>query len=140
MRHLLMSLLLAASSVPIMAISAADDAAPAKPKITVGKETTYVTGPLDKEGYVDYVAALNQRLSKGVTPENNANILLWKSFGPKPEGAAMPAAFWKWLGIDPLPEKGEYFVPLHIYFKKHAAVDPSRELNEIIDDMDAATG
>ena len=43
-----------------------------KPKITIGKETTYITEPLRPDGYPDYVAALNRRASEGVTPENNA--------------------------------------------------------------------
>ena len=60
------------------------------PKLPLGKDTTYVTGPLDKDGYVDYAAALNERLGKGVTPANNANVLLWKALGPHPEGATMP--------------------------------------------------
>src|SRR6516225_3610527 len=40
-------------------------------KFTISKETTYVTEPLDRYGYIDYARALNQRLSQGVTPENN---------------------------------------------------------------------
>ena len=31
-------------------------------------------GPLDKDGYVDFEAALNERLGKGVPPEKNANV------------------------------------------------------------------
>src|SRR5438094_5975588 len=61
-----------------------------KGTFTIGKETTYVTGPLDKDGYIDYAAALNERLGRGVTPENNACVLLWKALGPHPEGATMP--------------------------------------------------
>src|SRR6266487_3214481 len=69
-----------------------------KPNFTVGKETTYVTGPLDEDGYVDYAAALNERLSRGIKPEDNANVLLWRALGPRPEGgAAMPPEFFKWL-------------------------------------------
>src|SRR5262249_23075355 len=45
---------------------------PRQSTFTVSAETTYVTGPLDELGYVDYAAALNERLSRGVTPENNA--------------------------------------------------------------------
>ncbi len=56
------------------------DKAPA-PKLPIGKDTTYATGPLDKYGYIDYEAALNERLSKGIKPEQNANVLLWKAFG-----------------------------------------------------------
>ena len=68
----------------LAALLAADDKP--TPKFPLGKETTYVTGPLDKEGYVDYQAALNDRLSKGVSPDRNANVLLWKALGPTPEG------------------------------------------------------
>jgi hypothetical protein len=60
---------------------------PGSSTFTVSTETTYVTGPLDKYGYVDYVTALNERLSKGVRPENNANVLIWQALGPRPEGA-----------------------------------------------------
>src|SRR5438132_14009859 len=70
------------------------------PRFTVGKETTYVFGPRDKDGYIDYAAALNQRLRQGVTSANNANVLLWQALGPQPEGGEpMPAEFFKWLGI-----------------------------------------
>src|SRR5262245_50022047 len=47
---------------------------PPRPNFTVSKETTYVDGPLTREGYIDYTAALNKRLSEAVTPENNANV------------------------------------------------------------------
>src|SRR5438128_12034498 len=73
---------------------------------TISKETTYVTGPLDKDGYIDYAAALNERLSKGVTPENNANVLIWKAIGPRPEGATVVAEFFKLMGMEVPPEKG----------------------------------
>jgi hypothetical protein len=81
-----------------------------KPKFTLGKETTYVTGPLDKEGYVDYAAALNKRWSVGVTPQNNANVLIWKALGPHPDGAKVPAEYFKWLGIPAPPERGDYWI------------------------------
>ncbi len=80
-----------------------------KPKFTIGKETTFATEPVDKDGYIDYVAALNERLKKGVTPENNAVVLLCKALGPRPEGGTLPAEFYEWLGIAEPPEKGDYF-------------------------------
>src|ERR1700731_3558074 len=58
-------------------------------RFTVGKETSYVTSPVDKNGYVDYVTALNDRLSEGVTPNNNANVVIWRMLGPHPEGGTM---------------------------------------------------
>ncbi len=80
-----------------------------KPKFTISKETTFATEPVDKEGYIDYVSALNERLKKGVTPDNNAVVLLCKALGPRPEGGTMPAEFYEWLGIPEPPEKGDYF-------------------------------
>jgi hypothetical protein len=77
---------------------------------TIDPETTYVTGPLDKHGYVDYVTALNERLSKGIKPEDNANVLIWQALGPHPEGGTMPPEYFQWLGIESPPEQGEYLV------------------------------
>lgn len=96
------------------------------PKFPVGKETTYVTGPLDMEGFIDYETALNERLSKGITPEKNANVLLWKALGPTPEGGkGMPAEFFKRLGIDEPAKGGTYLIGLHGYMKDHLKLDPS---------------
>ncbi|MEM7558882.1 MAG: hypothetical protein AAF394_07150, partial [Planctomycetota bacterium] len=46
--------------------------------IEIAKETTFITEPLDAQGFVDYVAALNALRSKGVTPENNYEISVRK--------------------------------------------------------------
>src|SRR6185295_8826104 len=75
-------------------------------KFTVSKETTSVTEPLDKDGYIDYATALNKQLSKRITPKTNANVLIWLAFGPKPEDRAVPSEFFEQLGIKPPPERG----------------------------------
>jgi hypothetical protein len=94
------------------------------PKLPLGKETTYITKPLDKEGYIDYESALNDRLGKSITPEKNANVLIWKALGPTPEGSrGMPDEFFKRLGIDRPPEKGDYFTGLSTYLRDHAKLD-----------------
>jgi hypothetical protein len=95
--------------VPLLLLAFLPADEPVKPKIPLGEETTYVAGPLDKHGYVDYEAALNERLGKGVTPENNAVVLIWKAIGPRPEGIRSPRAYFTALGIDEPPEQGEYF-------------------------------
>jgi hypothetical protein len=88
------------------------------PKFPLGQDTTYVTGPLDAEGYIDYEAALNERLGKGVTPKTNANALLWKALGPAPEGGnRMPPAFFRRLGIEEPPPRGDYLVALDAFLK-----------------------
>jgi RNA polymerase sigma factor (sigma-70 family) len=102
-----------------------------KPSFTLGKETTYVAGPLDKDGYVDYEAALNERLGKGISPDNNANVLLWKAVGPHPGGVTMPAKYFEWLKVPAPPERGEYFIDLFRYEKDELKLKPHEQTCEL---------
>lgn len=83
---------------------------PPRPRFTVSEETTVLLGPLRGDGCVDYVAALNEMCSEGVTPENNAAVLLMKAFGPSEVSEPMRERFFRMLGIEPLPEQGNYLV------------------------------
>jgi hypothetical protein len=98
-----------------LAISAAD---PPKPKFKLGKDTTFVDGPLDKDGYVDYETALNERLRGKIKPEDNAVVLLVQAIGPKPEGNELHADFYKWLGTKTPPESGDYLVRDSTFFRR----------------------
>jgi hypothetical protein len=104
-----------------------------KPRFTIGKDTTYVEGPVDEAGFIDYAAALNERLKEGVTPENNANVLLWQAFGPHPEGATMPPQFFKLMGTEPPPEEEDYYVPLHKYLSKERPQSDTGELADLLE-------
>ena len=110
-----------------------------KKKFTVGKDTTYVTGPRDKDGYIDYSAALNKRLGQGVTPANNAVVLIWKAVGPRPEGSkGMPPEFFKLLGIPQLAEKGDYFIGLSRYLEDHLKIPREKAANDLLEQFDKA--
>jgi hypothetical protein len=105
-----------------------------KPRVsfTISKETTYIVQPLDKDGYPDYVEALNLHYGKGVTPENNAAVPYWRAMGPKriigpPE---RHAEFLKLLGIESLPEKGDYFLSDGDYFRQFVAPKKSADIWE----------
>lgn len=105
----------------IQVAAKADVRPPKKPHvaITISKETTYITGPLRKDGYVDYVAALNERFRAGVTPENNAALPFLKAMWPG--GINNPKhrdEYYRMLGIEPLPEKGDYYVSLDKYAER----------------------
>src|SRR5579875_913175 len=123
--------------VAVALLAAKDDADTKKPKprFPIGKETTYVTGPLDAEGYIDYAAALNEHWRRGVTPENNANVLFWKALGPHPEGATMPAEFFKWLEIKPPPEQGDYFIPMARFAREQLKLNPGLDGNAINEEL-----
>ncbi len=75
------------------------------PALVVSRETTYITEPLTPEGLPDYVAYLNQRTSQGVTPENNAAVLLLRALGPRPDGERINPEVFRLLGV-PWPEEG----------------------------------
>ncbi len=109
--------------------AAAAPPAPNPPKVlvTISKETTCITKPLRKDGYVDYIAALNERLSDGVTPENNAAVLFWKAVGPQSIEKSQRVAFFKMLGIPPLPETGDYFIPLREFVRQEMSSEKSSD-------------
>jgi hypothetical protein len=100
---------------------------PGRSTFTVGKETTYITEPLDANGHPDYQAALNERLRQGVTPETNANVLLWQALGPRPEGRPMPPEYFRWLGVEPPPEDGEYLLHSDKYFEAYLKDRPPKK-------------
>ncbi len=104
------------------------------PAFTVGKETTYVLGPLDKAGRIDYETALNEKLREGVTPDNNAVVLLFKAFGPHPDDAKLPEGFFKWMKVPAPAEKGDYFVNVNQFRRDHLKANPpSNAFEEALD-------
>lgn len=99
----------------ILAILAAIRFIPVPPPgLEISRETTYVTEPITADGEVDFAAAINARMSEGVTPETNAMIGLLEALGP---GAVDDERVYELLGMEPLPEGGEYFVSLDDYVK-----------------------
>ncbi|HUT95896.1 MAG TPA: hypothetical protein VMY37_40965 [Thermoguttaceae bacterium] len=99
--------------------------------VTISRETTRIVEPLRDDGYVDYLAALNQRSRQGVTPENNAAVLLWQALGPAEIVGTCGEEGCDWhfqeLGIPRPPEQGEYFVALQNYAIELEADGPPPE-------------
>jgi hypothetical protein len=110
--------------------TAEDDGTPKKPRFTISKETTYFTAPLDKDGYIDYEAAINERLGKGIKPESNAAVLLVKALGPIHDGRTMPARFYKMLGIAEPPDMGDYFIDPGRFAKETLKLDGGKATEE----------
>src|SRR6266498_3553927 len=50
-------------------------------RISPSEATTRVTGPLLPDGRVDYLAALDDRVGKGINPQDNAAIPMLEAFG-----------------------------------------------------------
>src|SRR5438105_12531506 len=131
MRIMIGVVITAALSASLPAASRGQDAKgpekPRKPHFTIGKETTYVTEPVDKDGYIDYVTAVNERLRRGVTPDNNAVVLLWKALGPHPGGAAPSPEFFRWLGVPTPAGDGEYYVDVGRYLSQKDPRKPAEQ-------------
>jgi len=66
------------------------------------KQVTHITEPLDESGYVDYLEAINQRYSQGVTAATNWTVALFKEFGPPKFRHDSLTGFWHRLGIQPI--------------------------------------
>jgi len=106
---------------------AARQSGKAEPRVTVSVKTTRILQPLDGEGYVDYVAAINQRASQGVTPENNAGAWFVRGLGISGLEPAARAQFFKLLKIEPLPERGEYLIEFDEFVKKKEHRPPTQK-------------
>jgi hypothetical protein len=105
------------SSQPAQANPPAAEEKPAV-AITISKETTNITEPRRKNGYVDYLLALNGHFGQGVTPENNAAVLFWKAVGPGEVRPEDRQQYFALLGVPALPEKGAYLADLDKYLTR----------------------
>jgi hypothetical protein len=83
----------------------------AAPPLVISRETTFLTRPLNPDGTVNYVAAINEMLATGVTPENNAAGLVLAAIGPAMVDESVRATVLQELGVDDLPAQ-ECFILL----------------------------
>ena len=75
------------------------------PKIVISPQTTHFTAPLRDDGMPDYAQWLLENGRKGVTPENNAAVLMWQSLWPGDLEEQHYKLICDELGIDPVPSK-----------------------------------
>ena len=113
---------------------------PAEVNIKIGRATTYILGPLNADGTVNYVVALNAEAAKGVTPDNNAAVLLLRALGPEVLDKSTRQRAFKALGIKPLPETGAYVTPIGKHAEPHEPNDPdkARAFRDKLDDARGA--
>lgn len=71
------------------------------PSFSISEETTVLTAPLGPDGYVNYVAAANQRYGEGVTPDNNAVLPLLEALGFGYFARGSYDRFFELLGAQP---------------------------------------
>ncbi|KPK85848.1 MAG: hypothetical protein AMJ81_02500 [Phycisphaerae bacterium SM23_33] len=109
-----------------------------RPAITVSPQTTYLTSPLNPDGTVNYVAAINAVYGRGVTPDNNAAIPMIRAFGPDVLKEETRREVFDRLQMPAAPQKGGYFQDLGSYLSARKAAgiavqDDSLALSEKVD-------
>jgi hypothetical protein len=83
------------------------------PPIHVSPQTTYITEPLGPDGLPDYEQYVLDLYRDGVTPENNAAVLLWQALFPADVDPKHFAAVATELGLEQIPSQADALVPLH---------------------------
>ncbi|MEX2673536.1 MAG: hypothetical protein WD294_15670 [Phycisphaeraceae bacterium] len=100
--------LAAAIGLAIASFAVADDKIETIP-LEIGPETTVFEGPLREDGTVDYVAALNDLASEGVTPENNAYVVIAELTEPELwTDDAFRRKRFEMLGVPPPDDDAQY--------------------------------
>jgi len=95
----------------------------ARHKVPIAYDTTRATSPVNADGTIDYVAALDAEFGNGVTDDNNAARFLVQAFGPAGLPSKHGDAVARRLHIPVPPEKGAYLVTFDDF--QAAATQPS---------------
>jgi len=109
---------------------------PAKVKITISRETTYISGPVNPDGTINYVAYLNEKYSKGVTADNNAGVAILRILGPNLIDEPIRGKTYALLQMNMLPDTGDYFLTYRDYVEKTV---PEPDQKGAIDQHEPAT-
>ena len=101
------------------------------PAIVVSKETTFITEPLGEDGLPDYEAYLLQQGSEGVTPENNAAVLIWQAMWPGELEQEHWLLICDALGMEKVPSTKEALVaPYDETVREKVAMELARRFSE----------
>jgi hypothetical protein len=88
----------------------------------ITEETTVVTGPLTRNGLVDYSEALRRRHLAEVPAEENASRLILEALGPSIfTTQEMAQLAYDELEMSPLPQSGDYRIALDALLFRQAA-------------------
>ncbi len=151
------AILILSSAVVLLAAADAPATAPTtapatRPAVTLGKDTTRITRPLKPNGLPDYAAAIEEQCSRGVTPENNAAVLVAQAIGPEMFNQSVRAAGFQKLGIElpkgPFPnvsfkdskEENACMKVGHLKPSEHKAISAWVEANRKTLDLIVAAG
>lgn len=111
-----------------------------QPLVEVSSETTWLTAPLDSNGDVDYLEAVNIQCSDGVTLENNAFAKLIRVIGPIQDDPELTNQIVERLGIEPLAPSGDYFVEFETWLRNRLQQVKDQKAKEFLEKSNADLG
>jgi hypothetical protein len=116
-----------AGSLLLVLIAADMVLARTRRRIHPGFDTTRIVAPLQPDGSIDYLIAVDNRSGEGVTPENNAAVPLLEALGRQALATYNPVdGVTDRLGMPHLPDQGDYFVMYGEYCKSHSVTPKER--------------
>ena len=98
--------------------------------LELSHETTRILGPLNPDGTVNYLAAINAKYSEGITPENNGAVFLLQALGPDILAETVRDQILARLDMPQLAAHDDYFIPFEEYQEAHRAQDNTGESSE----------
>lgn len=104
-------------------------------KITVSKDTTFITKPLKADGYPDYIEALNATLGAGATVENNMGAEVFRLVGCYEVHKAIRKPYFARMGMAVPPQYGSYLSFYHML----SPYGPQQERTPTGDEINAWT-
>ncbi len=90
-------------------------------ELQITQATTFFTEPLRPDGTVDYAAAINERASRDILPDQNACVVLQRALGPWED---MPTLYYDELGMSALPATGSYLKELELADLRNEGLTP----------------
>ena len=96
---------------------------PVDSPITVGPDTTFITGPFNPDGTVNYVQYVIDRYSEGVTPDNNGARQIIMAVGPGMFGEDDRPAALQQLGLTEADMTGPFLRGFLDFCESHADTD-----------------
>lgn len=79
-------------------------------RLEVGPRTTFLEGSVQPDGTFDFESALHQKSSAGITPENNAAVLLEQACGRAEMPLDLRRRYYQYLGMAEPLASGKYLV------------------------------
>jgi hypothetical protein len=104
-------------------------------KITISKETTWFTEPLNEDGEIDYWEATNKHFSEGVTPENNLMTAVLMVCGSKIKDEKLRNEMLRRIGLEKLPDFSEQLLEYSKFAKLDILEDETLEMEERVQSL-----